>query len=433
MDLFDTTNKTKHHEPLAYRIRPTSLNTFFGQKHILEKNTLFRKKLECGNISSCIFWGPPGVGKTTLIHIISTTIQANFISINAVNTGAKEIRELGEKARFSLKAQNTKTLLFIDEVHRLNKAQQDILLPFSEDGSFVFMGATTENPYFQINSALLSRCEIIELFSLSKEDLLYILNQAITNTEYGYGHSNISIEDEAKSYLCTLASGDARTLLNLLEIIISSGHINITKEIIRKNYKNSIIRYDKKGERHYDCISAFIKSLRGSDTDAALFWMFYMLKGGEDPLFLFRRMLIFSSEDIGMADSNALSFTKNAFLAFEKVGLKEGEYFLSHACIYLSLAPKSNAVKKAMEKTKQYLKDTDTVEIPRYLRNAPIIDMKKHEIGIGYKYPHDYPKGVVTENYFPINNKKKIFYTPSLHGDEKFVLEKIKKIRKILN
>ncbi len=417
--------------PLAFRLRPERMDAFAGQKHILGEGTPLRTAIEKDELRSLILSGPPGTGKTTLAHIIAHKTKAKFVQINAVLSGVKELKqvcaEADERRRGML---GEKTVLFIDEIHRFNKSQQDALLPYVENGTVILIGATTENPYFEVNSALVSRSHIALLQPLSVQDLVTILKRAVADPK-GYG-GNVTISDEALERIATIANGDARIALNALELAILSTGTNISLEDAQKLFQRTARRYDQRGEDHYNVISAFIKTMRGSDPDAALLWMFAMLDGGEEARFIFRRMLIFASEDIGNADPRALQFVTNAWQAFEMVGLPEGEYFLAHACVYLAQAPKSNAIKNAIERSKHSVAQAPQLEVPNHLRNAPVKGMKEQGYGVGYEYPHDHEGGVVTANYFPIGMKQAIFYEPSDRGFEAEVSERLQRIRSIV-
>ncbi len=390
--------------PLAYRLRPTTLDDFAGQEDIVGKDTPLRKAIEEDVLSSVIFAGPPGTGKTTLAKIIAEATKAQFCQLNAVTSGVKDIKDVCAQAASMKDSLKQRTVLFIDEIHRFNKSQQDALLPSVESGSIVLVGATTENPYFSVNSALLSRSQVYLLKPHSVESLEKILLRALMNKDGFSG--KIQMHPDAVKKIAEMSNGDARIALNLLELAVLMIGTKITRKDAEKLLKQRGMRYDKKGEDHYDTISAFIKTLRGSDPSAAMLWMYKMLQSGEDPNFLFRRMAIFASEDIGNADPHALPLVVSAWEAFSKVGLPEGEYFLSQACTYLASAMKSNAVKMAMAGAKSALDSSPSLEVPMHLRNAPVKAMKEqHGYGKGYRYPHDFKGAKVDEDYFPIGWK----------------------------
>ncbi len=390
--------------PLAYRLRPTTLDDFAGQEDIVGKGTPLRKAIEEDVLSSVIFAGPPGTGKTTLAKIIAEATKAQFCQLNAVTSGVKDIKEVCAQAASMKDSLKQRTVLFVDEIHRFNKSQQDALLPSVESGSIVLVGATTENPYFSVNSALLSRSQVYLLKPHSLESLENILQRALRSKDGFDG--KIQMHPDAVKKVAEMSNGDARIALNLLELAVLMIGTKITRQDAEKLLKQRGMRYDKKGEDHYDTISAFIKTLRGSDPSAAMLWMYKMLQSGEDPNFLFRRMAIFASEDIGNADPHALPLVVSAWEAFSKVGLPEGEYFLSQACTYLASAMKNNAVKMAMVAAKSVLDSSPSLEVPMHLRNAPVKAMKEeHGYGKGYQYPHDFKGAKVDEDYFPIGWK----------------------------
>jgi putative ATPase len=402
--------------PLAYRLRPKTFDDFRGQEKVVGPNTPLRLAIERDQLRSVILSGPPGTGKTTLAHIIAAKTNAHFTSVNAILSGVKELKEICADAQRSLQSLKQRTVLFIDEIHRFNKAQQDALLPYVENGSVILVGATTENPYFEVNAALVSRSHVLLLQPLSEEDLVAILRRALSDPE-GFG-GKISVEDKALEHIARISNGDARIALNALELaaMTAGGRVSAEKAVALFGKRSH--RYGKKGEDHYDTISAFIKSLRGSDADAALVWLFKMIESGEEPRFLFRRMLIFASEDVGNADPEALRLTVSCWQAFEMVGLPEGEFFLAHACIYLATAPKSNAVTRAMGAVKRFIQNAAGLEVPLHLRNAPVKGMKEHGYGKGYLYPHDVSRGVVPGDYFPMGTVPQDFYEPTDRGGE---------------
>ena len=418
-------------EPLAFRLRPSTLEEFSGQKHVLGDGTPLRTAIEKDELRSLILSGPPGTGKTTLAHVIARKTKARFVQLNAVLSGAKELKEVcfeAEERRRGMLGE--RTVLFVDEIHRFNKAQQDALLPFVESGAVILIGATTENPYFEVNSALVSRSHVALLQPLSVPDLVTILTRAIADPK-GYG-GKVTVSDQALERIATIANGDARIALNALELAILSTGEKVSLEDAQKLFQRNVRRYDQRGEDHYNVVSAFIKTLRGSDPDAALLWMFAMLDAGEEPRFVFRRMLIFASEDIGNADPHALSFVTSAWQAFEMVGLPEGEYFLAHACVYLAQAPKSNAIKGAIHGAKGIIEQAAQLEVPNHLRNAPVKGMAQQGYGMGYEYPHDHPDAVVPANYFPVGMSPRELYRPSNRGFEADILHRLTKIRSIL-
>ncbi len=418
-------------EPLAFRLRPTTLEDFAGQRHILGEGTALLKAIQTDQLRSLILSGPPGTGKTTLAHVIAHRTKARFVQINAVLSGVKELKQVCAEAEERRRGMlGEKTVLFIDEIHRFNKAQQDALLPYVESGTVVLIGATTENPYFEVNSAVVSRSHVALLQPLGVPDLVGILKRAIADPK-GYG-GKVTVSDDALERIATIANGDARIALNALELAILSTGEKVSLEDAQKLFQRNVRRYDQRGEDHYNVVSAFIKTLRGSDPDAALLWMFAMLDGGEEPRFIWRRMLIFASEDVGNADPRALQLVVSAWQAFEMVGLPEGEYFLSHACVYLAQAPKSNAVTVAMGKAKHAVAQAPQLEVPNHLRNAPVKGMKEQGYGDGYEYPHNHPGAVVEANYFPVGMKPAEFYEPTDRGFEAEISERMARVMAVV-
>lgn len=417
-------------EPLAYRVRPTLLKEFVGQRDIVGEGTALRKTIEQDVLSSIILAGPPGTGKTTLAKIVASSTAAQFVQLNAVTSGVKDLKAVCEEARRLRESFGTRTVLFIDEIHRFNTSQQDALLPFVESGTVILIGATTQNPYFDVNAALVSRSRVYLLKPLAVDDILQILRRALVDAR-GYG-GTVSVSDEALRHLAQVSNGDARTALNALELAVLTAGKKISVEDAKKLFTERSKRYDKNREDHYDTISAFIKTMRGSDPDAALVWLLKMIEGGEDPRFIFRRMAIFASEDIGNADPRALQFVVSAWQAFELVGLPEGEFFLSHACVYLSQAPKSNAVTVAKDKTKERMRSAPSLEVPNHLRNAPVKAMRDQGYHVGYRYPHDSEEGIVSERYFPVGMEPMDVYQPTDRGFEKEVRERLARTREIV-
>lgn len=416
------------HKPLAERCRPKSLNDFQGQSKLVGEGKPIRIMVENDTLSSFILWGPPGTGKTTLAKIISETTNSEFYKINAVSSGVKEIREVIEKARLNLQYLK-RTILFIDEIHRFNKAQQDALLSSVESGEIILIGATTENPSFEVISALRSRVRIFVLDELSKNDLQNILNIVLTKDEL---LSNLKIRLDDEDFLLYISGGDARTLLNVLEACvvheISKEEIIISKQLVENVVQRKNIIYDKNGEEHYNIISAFIKSVRGSDPDAAVYWMARMLEGGEDPLFIARRMVILAAEDIGNASPNALVLAESTFSAVHKIGMPEARIILSQCAIYLASSPKSNASYMAIDNALSEVRKSDLVSVPIHLRNAPTKLMKEIGYGKGYKYPHSFDNNFLEENYLPDELKTRQFYFPSENGNEKSIKERLKNL-----
>ncbi len=391
--------------PLAHRLRPQTLDHFFGQEHLLGKEGILRKLLAAEVLHSFLLHGPSGTGKTTIASIIAHNFDAYFIELNATDAKVSVLKKKIVEAKEKYQAYNKKTIIFIDEIHRFNKAQQDALLPAVEAGDIVLIGATTENPSYEVNQALLSRVTVYKLDPLSHESLRQILDRALTVAF----EDKYTLSDDVKDHLIHIAAGDARTLLNSLELLISSKQVSSDLNTIRTFLEKQYMRYDKKSSEHYNTISAFIKSIRGSDVDASLIWLWKMIESGEDAKFIFRRMMILASEDIGMADAQALTFVTAAMQAFETVGYPEGKYFLAHACIYLAKAPKSNNVAQAMGSVSAYIKDNPILQVPLHLTK---------EGGKNYLYPHNYPGNWVKQDYFPVDAARKKLYPDSQKQDE---------------
>lgn len=424
--------------PLAEIMRPKSLEEFVGQKHVVGKGSLIRNAIEKDRIFSMILWGPPGCGKTTLARIIAGETKSYFVHFSAVLSGIKEIRSVIEEARNQQKLYRKKTILFVDEIHRFNKAQQDAFLHHVENGLITLIGATTENPSFEVIAPLLSRCRVIVLKTFSQDDIHAIINRALRNKERGLGNLNLVLSKDALAYLIQIADGDARTALNNLEITASllssesdtsdkkkKRHITI-KDLESALQKKSLV-YDKSGEEHYNLISAFHKSLRGSDPDAALYWLERMLSAGEDPLYLARRMVRFASEDVGNADSNALEVALNAMKAFRFLGHPEGELALAQAAVYLATAPKSNSIYLAFRKIKDVVKSTSTLPVPLHIRNAPTGLMKKLGYGKSYKYAHNFKDAYIHQEYLPEELQNQRYYFPTDRGYEKIIKQRLEK------
>ena len=429
MDLF-TYKREKELEknaPLADRMRPKTLDEIYGQDHILGEGKPLRRLIKSDRISSMIFYGPPGTGKTTLASVIANTTNMKFLKLSAVTSGIKDIRETIKEAEDTLDLESRRSILFIDEIHRFNKSQQDALLPYVENGSIILIGATTENPYFEVNKALISRAQIIQIHPLKDIDLRKIIKRAIESEE-GFGNLNIDISNEALDYLVIASNGDARSILNALEIAVLStdpldGVIKLGKEEIENSVQKKFAIYDKGADEHYNTISAFIKSIRGSDPDAAVFYLAKMLEGGEDIKFIARRMIILASEDIGLADPNAMNVASSCFNSINVIGMPEARIVLAETAIYLSLAKKSNSAYMAIDKAIEYIRNNDTGEIPIYLRDSHYSGAK--DLGVeGYKYPHSYKNHYVKQRYLP-KEVNETFYKPNLIGVEEVMYNRL--------
>ena len=429
MSLFDNREQTT---PLASRVRPASLEEFVGQEHLLGPGKMLRQLIERDQISSMIFWGPPGVGKTTLASIIAGRTKADFINFSAVTSGIKEIREVMNQAENS-RRMGIRTVLFVDEIHRFNKAQQDAFLPYVEKGSIILIGATTENPSFEINGALLSRCKVFVLKALEEKDLVKLLENALKHPS-GFGKQQVRITEDQLTAIAAFANGDARTALNTLEMAVLNGEISpdgitVTDEGLAQCISRKSLLYDKTGEEHYNLISALHKSMRNSDPDAAIYWMCRMLEGGENPLYIARRLIRFASEDVGMADSNALQVAVAAYQACHFLGMPECDVHLTHAVTYLAMAPKSNALYTACEECKREVRNHRAEPVPLWLRNAPTKLMKELDYGKGYQYAHDTREKLTAMECLPESLRGREYYHPTGEGDEAQIREKLERVK----
>ena len=437
MDLFEYMRQQnmKDESPLASRLRPTTLDEVVGQQHIVGKDKLLYRAIKADKLSSIIFYGPPGTGKTTLAKVIANTTSAEFMQINATSAGKKDMEEVVAAAKNNQGMYGKKTILFIDEIHRFNKGQQDYLLPFVEDGTIILIGATTENPYFEVNPALLSRSVIFELKKLSTEDIRTLLLRAINDTEKGMGSYHAQMDDDALEFLADMANGDARAALTAIELGIlttdrsEDGIIHITLDVASECIQKRVINYDKTGDNHYDTISAFIKSMRGSDPDAAVYYLARMLYAGEDVKFIARRIMILASEDIGNADPQALQVAVAAAQAVERLGMPEARIVLAQAVTYMASAPKSNSAINAIDRAMRVVQETKTPPVPVHLQDAHYKSAGKLGHGKGYKYAHDYKNHYVKQQYLPDGLTGEVFYEPSENGYEQQIRAYYKKIK----
>ena len=437
MDLFEffKENRAKNESPLAARLRPTTLDEVVGQEHIVGKGTLLYRAIKADKLSSIIFYGPPGTGKTTLAKVIANTTSAEFNQINATVAGKKDMEDVVSKAKDTYGMYGKRTILFIDEIHRFNKGQQDYLLPFVEDGTVILIGATTENPYFEVNGALISRSIIFELKPLTFDDIKSLIKRAVYDKEKGMGAYDATIDEDALDFLADISGGDARHALNAIELgIISTdrsedGLIHITLDVAEECIQKRAVRYDKKGDNHYDTISAFIKSMRGSDPDAAVYYLSRMLYAGEDVTFVARRIMVHAAEDVGLADPRALEVAVAASLAAERVGMPEARIILAEAAMYVATAPKSNAVVCAIDDAMQEVASSGDLAIPMALRDTHYKGAVKLGRGVGYKYPHEYENNYVDQQYMPDELVDRKFYHPSTNGYENDIRDLFKKIK----
>ncbi|PNV60057.1 replication-associated recombination protein RarA [Clostridium sp. chh4-2] len=427
MDLFDymRSNTMETESPLASRLRPSTLDEVVGQKHIIGKDKLLYRAIQADKLGSIIFYGPPGTGKTTLAKVIANTTSANFRQLNATVAGKKDMEDVVKEAKDSLGMYGKKTILFVDEIHRFNKSQQDYLLPFVEDGTLILIGATTENPYFEVNGALISRSRIFELKSLEKDDIKELIHRAVYDTEKGMGSYGAVIDEDAMEFLADVANGDARAALNAVELGIlttersEDGKIHIDIDVAQECIQKRVVRYDKDGDNHYDTISAFIKSMRGSDPDAAVYYLARMLYAGEDIKFIARRIMICASEDVGNADPQALTVAVSASQAVERIGMPEAQIILSQAVLYVATAPKSNSAVMAIDEAMNAVRTQKTMPVPVHLQDKHYKGAEKLGHGAGYKYAHDYPNHYVRQQYLPDGMEEECFYHPSENGYEK--------------
>ena len=428
--------RLRKESPLAARMRPRTLEEYIGQKHILAPGRLLRRAIQADQLASLLFYGPPGTGKTTLASVIANTTKSAFVTLNAVMAGIADLKAVTAEAQRRLGEYGQRTILFIDEVHRWNKAQQDALLPWVENGTVILIGATTENPYFTVNRALVSRSRIFQLKPLGDEEIRQVIRQAIADPARGYGKLNIRLDDDALAHLANVANGDARAALNALELAVETtrpdddtGAIHLTLAVAEESIQHRAVLYDREGDYHFDTISAFIKSMRGSDPDAVFYWLAKMVYAGEDPRFIFRRMIIFASEDIGMADPHAVPFVTACAEAFDRVGLPEGHFPLAHAALYCATAPKSNSVLGFFDALKLVEQEREG-EVPNHLRDASR-DKEGFGHGVGYKYPHDYREHWVAQQYLPASLQGRIFYAPGELGYEAQLAGQIRERREL--
>lgn len=437
MDLFDymRSNTMEKEAPLASRLRPSTLDEVVGQKHIIGKDKLLYRAIKADKLGSIIFYGPPGTGKTTLAKVIANTTSARFTQINATVAGKKDMEEVVREAKDALGMYGQRTILFVDEIHRFNKSQQDYLLPFVEDGTLLLIGATTENPYFEVNGALISRSRIFELKQLEKDDIKELLRRAVTDSEKGMGMYRAVLEPEAEEFLADMANGDARAALNAVELGIlttergEDGLIHIDLDVAQECIQKRAVRYDKGGDNHYDTISAFIKSMRGSDPDAAVYYLARMLYAGEDIKFIARRIMICASEDVGNADPMALTVAVSASLAVERVGMPEAQIILSNAASYVACAPKSNSAVNAIEAAMKAVKTQTLMPVPPHLQDRHYNGAAALGRGLDYKYAHDYPNHYVKQQYLPDGMEGTVFYEPSDNGYEKEIKARLAFLR----
>lgn len=436
MDLFEYNRSLQggKDSPLAARMRPTTLEEFVGQEHIVGKGKLLYRAIKSDRLSSVVFYGPPGTGKTTLAKIIANTTKSKFRQINATTAGIKDIKETVEDAKADLGMYGTKTILFIDEIHRFNKSQQDALLPHVEDGTLVLIGATTENPYFEVNKALVSRSIVFELHQLEDKDIKKLLQRALTDVEKGMGAYHAEMDEDAMNFLANTANGDARTALNALELAVLTtdpvdGKIHITLEVAEECIQKRALNYDKDGDNHYDTISAFIKSMRGSDPDAALYYLAKMIYAGEDPKFIARRVVICASEDVGNADPHALQVAVAAMEAVNFIGMPEGRIPLAQAVSYVACAPKSNAAYLGIDKALSDVRNIRIKTVPPHLKDAHYSGSKELGHGIGYKYAHDYPNHYVEQQYLPDELVGTVYYAPTENGVERRIKEYLRRLK----
>ena len=421
--------------PLAARMRPRTLEEVVGQQHIIGKGTLLYRAIKADKLSSVIFYGPPGTGKTTLAKVIAGATSSEFTQINATTAGKKDMEEVVEKAKDRQGMYGKKTILFIDEIHRFNKSQQDYLLPFVEDGTVTLIGATTENPYFEVNGALISRSIIFELKPLSNEDIGNLLDRAVTDKERGMGAYDAVLDEDAKAFLAEYSGGDARHALNAIELGIlttergEDGKIHITLDVAKECIQKRSLKYDKTGDNHYDTISAFIKSMRGSDPDAAVYYLARMLEAGEEVAFIARRIMICAAEDVGLADPNALNVAVSASLAVERLGMPEARIVLSEAAVYVATAPKSNAGYLAVDEAIDEVRNSGSLAVPTHLQDAHYKGAAKLGHGVGYLYAHDYPNHYVEQQYLPYELRGREFYSPTGNGYEIKIKDHMKKLK----
>lgn len=438
MDLFEMqrSERLKKDSPLAERLKPKNLDEYVGQEHILAPGKLLWRAIKADRITSIILYGPPGTGKTSLAKVIANTTKSNFVQLNAVTSGVKDLKEVVKEAKNQLGMYNKRTILFLDEIHRFNKAQQDGLLPSVEDGTLILIGATTENPFFQVNNALISRSMLFKLEPLEEEHIKKIVKRAIEDEDKGLGVYNIDIEDEAVEFLASVASGDARRALNALELAAlttnpnEKGRIDISFDVIKECMQKKSINYDKDGDYHYDVISAFIKSMRGSDPDAVLHYLARMLYAGEDPVFIARRIVIAASEDVGNANPHALVVANNAAQAVQFIGMPEARIILAQAATYVAISPKSNGSYVGIKKALGDIETRDIGQVPIHLKDASYKGAKKLKHGLGYLYPHSYPNNYVEQQYMPDELMGTVYYELSDNGQEKKIKEMMKRLKK---